>query len=424
MCGELLHGQNALVHCICQRLDTTDLNNAVQENVAVLQQYRTELDQYYQAACQLYEQIATVRANIEEPVPAASQQDQEEVLSERRETEEHGAAGEDVGGANRGGTSEQEPELERPHRPEPPSVASLYPPPIFPGPFSYPYSYSPRSRNSLVDPSPAMYGPPAGLNTSYQTPPATVDAVDNSGAYGQRVERPSSPAQANVMPPPPPPPFSAMMGIPPNQPYYHPYPHSALFHSPARGELAISAQPSPYQSRQTSYLSPQQWYYPRRHSSLSAMPPYPPPTHSPYQLGPTYGGGLRVTVSSEGERYTTLRSPSGITAASTQVQPPSSPHSASENNLNSAQAPPTAGPTPSDPSAHQGEESANAMAAPTQPAASSLAQKSHKAAMAELKQNIATSGASALGLAPSAGKGEETESVSSLPLSVPEGSSG
>ena len=55
-----------------------------------------------------------------------------------------------------------------------------------------------------------------------------------------------------------------------------------------------------------------------------------------------------------------------------------------------------------------------------------LVQKSHEAAMAELKENIATSGASAL-LPPGEGEGpgegvRDNESLSSLPLSVPEGS--
>ncbi len=497
MCGELLHGQNALVNCICQRLDTVDLNNAVQENIAGLQQYRTELDQYYQAACQLYEQIGTLQDGAERPTSAVSQQDQEEGLPQQPEAQT--GSGEDVGVA-RGGRrvslstpgvrvvepqQPQDQEIERPSRPEPPSAASFYPQVLYPGAFSYPYGYSPRSRSSLADPSPgpaAMYGPPPSHNIGYQQQPSTATVAGEDGSmYPQR---PSSPDQANMMlaPPPLPPPFPTLPGIPPPSPYYSFYPpsagyppsyhpasaphgHPAAFQSPTReGEYTISAQPSPYQPRRPSYLSPHRlgWYDPaRRHSSLPFVPPapvpthqfsappsYPPPTLSPYHhpLGPAYRGygvSPRVVVSSEAERYANLRSPSGVTAASTQVQPPSSPPSVpSENNLNGAQvsSPPSNGSTlcgPRAPPPLQGEvPTPTNTAPPTQPArtttaSTSLAQRSHEAAVAELKQSIATSGASALlavsGLDPSAregrGEGVGTESVSSLPLSVPEGSS-
>ena len=53
MCGELLQGQNNLIHAICQRLDNLELHTTIQEHLGRLHLYQGELEQYYQVLFQV-----------------------------------------------------------------------------------------------------------------------------------------------------------------------------------------------------------------------------------------------------------------------------------------------------------------------------------------------------------------------------------
>ena len=48
ICGELLQGQNTLIHAICQRLDNLDLETTIQGHLEHLHLYQMELEQYHQ----------------------------------------------------------------------------------------------------------------------------------------------------------------------------------------------------------------------------------------------------------------------------------------------------------------------------------------------------------------------------------------
>ena len=383
MCSELLQGQNALIHCLCQRTDTAEVcrgrynppssrlgylqenhpktsaklspclssqvGSSIQERLTHLHQYHMELDQYYQAAYQMYEQITEPRdlseeqdiEQEEEPTSQASR------VREMEPSEASATAGGDGGDSSSAGPTEpiEQPQLReqpRPHVPPPPPP----PPPssFYPGGYGGNYGFSPR-RSSQQDPT-----GPAEPNLQYHHQPQVT--TDRETTHSQ-------PPQPDAAPPPPPfhftgfnvpsttPAFYNFPGFnpPPTTPayfplfsssHYSPYGPPPLGASPRQGTL--SAHPSPFKQRE-GYFSPQRfgWLYPPPTGYTPPYgypyPPRPGVPSSPYHYS-HYDMGPRITVS-EAEPYPSLlRSPSGITAASMQVQPPSSPPSApSVNNV-------------------------------------------------------------------------------------------
>ena len=57
MCTELLHGQNSLIHALCNRLDTTEAQTSVQEHMNQLHGYHRELQLYYEEISQAHAQV-------------------------------------------------------------------------------------------------------------------------------------------------------------------------------------------------------------------------------------------------------------------------------------------------------------------------------------------------------------------------------
>ena len=334
MCSELLHSQNVLIHSICQRLNNFDMDATIQQHLFHLHQYHGELEQYRQQLYQAYQQLNETLPSTPGEVnggtdvlqePEEDQTDEEEPVHvrEKGQSYDQEPTREMAGGTTRAEGSglphKQEAKLHLPH----PQQAS-------------------QSFDTRDDRRPfraTHYA--AGFNNPemrYQQPEQAAEESENPHLSHQ--------VQSGAIPPPP----SLFSGYMPFycSPHYSPYgPHGPLYPTDFTSSRYTpgSMHPSPFfrPPQDSLYSSPShKWSYPYHGHLFSSgltpqfgfghrpfMSPHSYPTRHPFDS--SYDAGARVMVS-EAAPYPP-RSPSGITAASMQVQAPSSPPSARSINL-------------------------------------------------------------------------------------------
>ena len=338
MCSELLHSQNFLIHSVCQRLNSFDMDATIQQHLFHLHQYHGELEQYRQQLYQAYQQLnETLPSTLEEvnggadvlQEPEEDQVDEEEPVHVREKGQSYDqeptreVAGGTTGAEGSGLPSKQAAQM---HPPRPQQASQSFD--------------TLGDRPFHATPHAASFNNPEML---YQQPEQAAEESENPHLSHQ--------VQSGAIPPPPPPFWSVHSpGYMPFycSPHYSPYgPRGPLYPTdfPSSRYTPGSMHPSPFfrQPQDGLYSPPShKWSYPYHGHPFSSgftpqfsfghrpfMSPHLYPTHHPFDS--SYDAGARVMVS-EAAPYPT-RSPSGITAASMQVQAPSSPPSARSVNL-------------------------------------------------------------------------------------------